>query len=95
LQHICPSHIRSFVRALFLWLGRWSLLENQGRFNVLFGLQVAFYVVAALGWGFRRQLVGVPFALWPYFFVSMSAAFLVGFARLLAGRDEVKWQKVT
>jgi cellulose synthase/poly-beta-1,6-N-acetylglucosamine synthase-like glycosyltransferase len=70
-------------------------LLGQTFYNVFFGLQVAFYAAAALGWVFRRQLVGVRFALLPYFFVSMSVAFLVGFARLLAGRDEVKWQRVT
>jgi cellulose synthase/poly-beta-1,6-N-acetylglucosamine synthase-like glycosyltransferase len=71
------------------------LLVGQTFYNVFLGLQLAFYAAAALGWAFRGRLVGVPFALLPYFFVSMSAAFLVGFARLVAGRDEVKWQRVT
>ena len=56
--------------------------------------QLFFYVWATLGYLFRKQMQGVRFALVGYFLLAMNLAFLVGFFRYLAGRQEVTWQRV-
>ena len=52
--------------------------------------QVAFYGAAVAGWlGGRR--VRVPLLKLPYYFCMINAAYVVGLARLLTGRERVQW----
>ena len=56
--------------------------------------QLLFYLWAGLGFAFRHRMQRARFALVGYFLLAMNLAFLVGFFRFLAGRQEVTWQRV-
>jgi cellulose synthase/poly-beta-1,6-N-acetylglucosamine synthase-like glycosyltransferase len=71
-----------------------TLLFNRPYYGVMLVGQAFFYVWASLGFLFRKQMQGVRFALVGYFLLAMNLAFLVGFFRYLAGRQEVTWQRV-
>ena len=71
-----------------------ALLINRSYYGVLLVGQVSFYLWASLGYLFRKRMQGVRFALVGYFLLAMNLAFLVGFFRNLAGRQEVTWQRV-
>jgi cellulose synthase/poly-beta-1,6-N-acetylglucosamine synthase-like glycosyltransferase len=80
----------------FLMLG--LLLSNawllgEARYRVFFVGQVLFYLWAGVGFLLRDRVQGVRFALVGYFLLAINVAFLVGFARVLAGRDKVAWQR--
>ena len=57
-------------------------------------VQLLFYLWAGLGFAFRHRMQRVRFGLAGYFLLAMNLAFLVGFFRFLAGRQEVRWQRV-
>ena len=46
------------------------------------------------GYLLRHRMQQVRYAMMGYFLLSMNLAYLVGFARFLAGRGGVKWQRV-
>lgn len=71
------------------------LLNHSPFFFALFCGQLLFYVWACLGFVFRQRLKQVPGALIGYFILAMNMAFLVGFARVLTGRGEGTWQRVS
>jgi cellulose synthase/poly-beta-1,6-N-acetylglucosamine synthase-like glycosyltransferase len=59
----------------------------------LFG-QLLFYLWAYVGFVCRHRMHRVRYALIGYFLLAMNLAFLVGFFRFLAGREERAWQRV-
>ncbi len=63
-------------------------------YRILFGAQVAFYVLGAAGFLFRRPLQGVRFVLVPYYLLAMHLAFLVGLFRFLTRPDSAGWRRV-
>jgi cellulose synthase/poly-beta-1,6-N-acetylglucosamine synthase-like glycosyltransferase len=71
-----------------------TLLLDRSYYGVMLIGQAFFYLWASLGYLFRNQMQGVRFALVGYFLLAMNLAFLVGFCRYLAGRQEVTWQRV-
>ncbi len=71
-----------------------TLLINRSYYGLMLVGQVSFYLWATFGYLFRKQMQGVRFALVGYFLLAMNLAFLVGFFRYLAGRQEVTWQRV-
>jgi cellulose synthase/poly-beta-1,6-N-acetylglucosamine synthase-like glycosyltransferase len=70
------------------------ILVTHRYYGLLLIGQLLFYLWAALGFLFHRQMGRVRFALVGYFLLAMNLAFLVGFYRYLLGRQEVKWQRV-
>jgi cellulose synthase/poly-beta-1,6-N-acetylglucosamine synthase-like glycosyltransferase len=80
-----------FLIAVLLTNG---LLIHRSYFGFTLVGQLFFYAWATLGYLFRKQMRGVRFALVVYFLLAMNLAFLVGFFRYLAGRQEVTWQRV-
>jgi cellulose synthase/poly-beta-1,6-N-acetylglucosamine synthase-like glycosyltransferase len=72
-----------------------ALIHRSRLFFVLLCGQLLFYAWACLGFVFRQRLKQVPGALIGYFILAMNMAFLVGFARVLMGRGEVTWQRVS
>ena len=69
-------------------------LLAQRLYQVSFALQMAFYVWAALGFFFQRQLRRIRFASIGYFLFAMNLAFLVGLIQCLTSRKEAIWQRV-
>lgn len=63
-------------------------------YRLVFMGQLLFYVWACAGFVFRYRMQRVRYALMGYFLLAMNVAFLVGFFRFLAGREETTWQRV-
>jgi cellulose synthase/poly-beta-1,6-N-acetylglucosamine synthase-like glycosyltransferase len=71
-----------------------AILVRHFYYGLLLLGQLLFYLWAAMGFLFRPQMGRFRFALVGYFLLAMNLAFLVGFCRYLAGRQEVTWQRV-
>jgi cellulose synthase/poly-beta-1,6-N-acetylglucosamine synthase-like glycosyltransferase len=69
-------------------------LIESSPYTLLFGLQVIFYLWAAVGFVLRRRPGRIPFARIGYFVVAMNFAYLVGFVRYVSGRGAATWQRV-
>lgn len=70
------------------------VLLQSPLYQVLFALQLIFYLWAAVGFMLRHRPGRVPFARIGYFVVAMNLAYLVGFVRYVSGRGEATWQRV-
>jgi len=71
-----------------------AFLLNKSLYRAaLFG-QLLFYLWACVGFVFRHRLQRVRYALIGYFLLAMNMAFLVGFFRFVAGREDGVWQRV-
>ena len=69
-------------------------LLDRRFYQVFFGLQMAFYLWAAMGFFFQRQMRRIRFASIGYFLFAMNLAFLVGLIQCLTSRKEAIWQRV-
>lgn len=63
-------------------------------YNILFGLQCAFYLVALTGRLAENVRTRAGFLFAPYYLFIMNYAVISGFFRFLSGNYSVKWQKV-
>lgn len=90
-----------FSHKVLRWLGPFFLLAALGAnvaladrhplFVVTLGLQTAFYLFALLGFALQRRGRTTRLLALPLYFSAVNLALLVGFFRLLAGRQETKW----
>ncbi len=71
-----------------------ALLSAGRLYRLVFAGQLLFYLWACMGFVFRARMQRVRYALVAYFLLAMHLAFLVGFVRFLAGREEATWQRV-
>jgi cellulose synthase/poly-beta-1,6-N-acetylglucosamine synthase-like glycosyltransferase len=70
-------------------LARHSLL-----YAVVFGCQVAFYLVAAISWLFEKAGVKWFWLVLPQYFVITNLASLLAFIKLIRGERYVRWEPV-
>jgi cellulose synthase/poly-beta-1,6-N-acetylglucosamine synthase-like glycosyltransferase len=70
-----------------------GLLAAQPAYRLLFGAQVLFYLLAALGWVLNARNTRPAFAYVPFYFVAMNFAAAGGLWRYLRGRHSVLWSK--
>jgi len=75
-------------------LGSNLLLLDEPIYRIALATQAVFYLWAALGFFLRGRLQEARYALVAYFLLAMHFAYLVGFARFLAGSADVRWQRV-
>jgi cellulose synthase/poly-beta-1,6-N-acetylglucosamine synthase-like glycosyltransferase len=71
-----------------------ALLSDSLVYLSMFLAQAVFYIWGVVGYLFRRQVEGIPYALIPYYLLAMHLAFLVGLVRVLSRRSEVGWRRV-
>ncbi len=62
-------------------------------YQVIFGLQIIFYLLAGLGWIFERRQLKIKAFFIPYYFCVMNYSVFLGFLRLIKGRQTVLWEK--
>jgi cellulose synthase/poly-beta-1,6-N-acetylglucosamine synthase-like glycosyltransferase len=72
-----------------------ALLLDRPFYRALFAAQLFFYLWAAVGFALRHRAQRVRFALFGYFLVAINLAYLIGFFRVLVGRRETTWQRVS
>ncbi len=98
-----PTCLAFFSHKLLRWVMPFLLiglltsnvfLLGRPAYRFLLAGQLLFYLWALVGFVFRERMRKVRYALVGYFLLAMSMAFLVGFLRFLAGREEATWQQV-
>jgi cellulose synthase/poly-beta-1,6-N-acetylglucosamine synthase-like glycosyltransferase len=67
--------------------------SGQPLYQVLLGLQVAFYLLALAGWLLEKRKVRIKILFIPYYFLVMNYAMFAGAIRLLKGQQSVLWEK--
>jgi len=97
-QYIGHRVLRWSLAPLFLPLVLVAngVLVSQGEYGIyawLFAGQVAFYVLALLGYGLRSKRIPIPGFFAPYYFVIMNYSVYTGFLRYLRGQQQVTWDK--
>ncbi len=86
LRWICPLFLMVAIATNVMLLG-------DPTYQVTMGLQVAFYITAALGSSIKpRGKLARLFRL-PAMFISMNAALIVGLCRLVSGRQGGTWKR--
>lgn len=66
---------------------------NTWLFPTMLFLQIAFYLLAALGWLLEKRKLHFKMLFVPYYFCVMNYAVYRGLLRLLAGRQTVVWER--
>jgi len=56
-------------------------------------LQLAFYLIALIGWYLENRKIRLKILFIPYYFFIMNLAMYLGFFRYLKGNQSVKWEK--
>jgi cellulose synthase/poly-beta-1,6-N-acetylglucosamine synthase-like glycosyltransferase len=76
-----------FLGSLLLgWMG-------NSFYMMLFWLQVAFYVMAIVGWVLQNRNIRIKLLFVPYYFSMMNYAVFMGFFRFIRGKQSAVWEK--
>lgn len=67
------------------------LVSEKNIFNIILLLQIVFYTTAAAGYIMDRFKIYFGIFGYPYFFVSMNWALLIGFIRFILNRKQPTW----
>jgi cellulose synthase/poly-beta-1,6-N-acetylglucosamine synthase-like glycosyltransferase len=70
-----------------------SGLNSPGLYNVLFWLQVLFYLLALLGWYLENRSIRVKILFVPYYFFIMNLSVFLGLKRYLKRTQSVNWER--
>lgn len=86
--------IRWFVPFFLLALFAVNLaLLGSTFYNVFFILQALFYGIAFVSWQLDRRGVQLPLLIYPYYFVTVNFALLLGFFKFLTGSQKPAWAR--
>ena len=66
---------------------------NFGFYSILFWLQLAFYILALIGWYLENKSIRVKLLFVPYYFFIMNLSVFLGFKRYLKGSQSVNWER--
>ncbi len=66
---------------------------NQGFYDILFWLQILFYVAAMLGWYLENKSIKIKLLFVPYYFFIMNLSVFLGLKRYLKGSQTVNWER--
>jgi poly-beta-1,6-N-acetyl-D-glucosamine synthase len=96
-QYVSHRVLRWTLAPLFLPLilvsSLYLAILGIGFYQMMFVAQVAFYLLAALGYALRDRKIGIKGFFVPYYFVVMNLSVYAGLVRLLRGRQSVVWEK--
>ena len=62
-------------------------------YEVLFALQMLFYLLNILGWAFERKQLRIKILFIPFYFCMMNYAVIAGIVRYFSGRQSAAWEK--
>jgi FtsH-binding integral membrane protein len=77
-----------FVSSFYL-----GIYSGQKIYSIFFYLQIAFYVLAIIGWFLERKQLKVKAAFIPYYFCIMNYAVVVGMIRFFQNKQSAVWTK--
>ena len=69
------------------------VLCDAWHYEVLFRLQVIFYLLATVGYGLRNQSTQIKLFYIPYYFTYMHVCVTKGWVKYLSGKQQVTWDK--
>ncbi len=81
------------ISLITLFISNMLLIGEAELYTQLAFLQLAFYVMAGLGFLLKRYKLTVKILHIPYYFCMMNYAVVAGFFRFLKGRQTVTWEK--
>lgn len=86
--------ITPFLLILALILNVFIVIETRVLFyELLMGGQIAFYVLAVMGWIFEQRNIRIKALFVPYYFCIMNYAVLAGIWRYVFLEQKVTWEK--
>ena len=62
-------------------------------YDIILVCQIAFYVLALLGWHFENKRIKVKVLFVPYYFFIMNLCVFLGLFRFLKGKQSVSWER--
>ena len=68
-------------------------LSNYAFYNIVFWLQITFYVSALLGWFLENNSTRIKLLFVPYYFFIMNLAVILGFFRHIGNNQSVNWER--
>jgi len=86
IRWLVPFFLLTIFGANFALLGRLV-------YDVLFVLQLFFYGVAFMSWQLDRRGTQLPILIYPYYFVTVNIALLLGFFKFLTGSQKPAWAR--
>lgn len=86
------SLILIFLINLFLFLNA-GITNFSDMYVWLFYGQLAFYILAAIGWYFENKAVRIKALFIPYYFTVMNLAVMMGIKRYFKGSQSVNWER--
>ncbi|HMM10882.1 MAG TPA: glycosyltransferase family 2 protein [Bacteroidales bacterium] len=81
-----------FLLNATLWLDA-GMFNFSNLYTWLFYLQLAFYLMAALGWYLENKAIKIKVLFVPYYFLMMNYAVLMGIRRYFKGSQSVNWER--
>lgn len=66
---------------------------SPGLYNILFWLQIVFYLTALLGWYLENRSIRIKLLFVPYYFFIMNLSVFLGLKRYLKGSQTVNWER--
>lgn len=68
-------------------------IVSTGLYNILFWLQILFYLTALLGWYLENRSIRIKLLFVPYYFFIMNLSVFLGLKRYLKGSQTVNWER--
>jgi len=68
-------------------------LINFGLFDILFWLQLCFYIAALTGWFMENRSTRIKILFVPYYFFIMNLSVILGFFRYMKKTQTVNWER--
>lgn len=66
---------------------------SPGFYNILFWMQIIFYILALLGWYLENKSIRVKLLFVPYYFFIMNLSVFLGLKRYLKKTQSVNWER--
>lgn len=75
------------------FLNLWLAIQALPFYQLIFALQIIFYLAALLGWWLQTRKLKLKVLFVPYYFVVMNLSVFLGFWRFIKGQQSVVWEK--
>lgn len=95
-QYISHRVLRWSISALALpviFILNYFIMDLAPIYTYLFYAQIAFYLLALLGWFLENRAIRVKALFVPYYFLMMNYAVFAGFLRWLKGSQKATWER--
>lgn len=85
--------VTPFLLILMFFVNLALIFSGNPVYQVLFALQVLFYISALAGWYLENKKTRLKILFVPYYFCMMNLAVIYGFKRFISGPQKGAWDK--